>query len=376
MYYREADLAVALTGDWDKAREAVGVKAVARWAETGLGNDGLAKRLDFLARQSEMQPDAALTATLTHLDPQAPLHWRGRVLSQMDFVAKGEPIAFADAKLASSILGSAFWEWITDHSAAPWLGAIVKCCQERAAILGWSEIGAATPLQWWWLLAQPAALQNAAAKIRAAYVSSKDVRITSLFSKKELTVAEALLLGTAPLEQLLTVESAWEELVSLIMPTLSDLESRARQRPAMRKNLEAVEQELADILGLLRKQREELRPRQAHLPEPLGLLETTESVRLALHQAFTAHDLAIAAIREVRELVARGHVRRAVAEAVEVRQKTAVFSDLSLDFVAEAEVQYRQRRQRLVAVGVILAVGMIVTLIIIKFFIHLPPSSP
>ena len=367
-YYREADLASALIKNWENACQSVGNKVLARWAEAGLGNDDLAKQFDFLAQQAESQPDAALTATLARLDPNAPLYWRGRILSQMDFLAKGEPQSFADPDLARSILATGFSEWISDNSAAKWTRDIVNRCRERATTLGLTDINLATPLQWWWLLADEESLRLAAEKIRKLYVSATDARLASLFSKAELTVIEALALGTAPQDRLLMVGQAWDELVRLLIPTLDDLANKARQRPCSRLELQAVEQEIAEVLEMLRKQREQFRPRQAFLAEPPELLKATQSVRLELLHAFKDHDQAQARIKQLKNLINRGHIKTALVQAASDGPVIDNFSDLNLEFIESARVQYRLRRRRLLMAVIILAAGFILTLIVKLFF--------
>jgi hypothetical protein len=87
-----------------------------------------------------------------------------------------------------------------------------------------------------------------------------------------------------------------------------------------------------------------------------------------LHQALQAHDRAQMEIRRLRNLINRGHNKRAVALAATVRPLIAEFSDLNLDFVQQAEFQYHKQRRRILILGGIWAGSFILTFLIVKFF--------
>jgi uncharacterized membrane protein affecting hemolysin expression len=58
-------------------------------------------------------------------------------------------------------------------------------------------------------------------------------------------------------------------------------------------------------------------------------------------------------------------MRQAVVESVNIRRKVAGFSDLNLDFVAEAVKRQERRQRRLITLGLVLAGGIILAATII-----------
>lgn len=168
-------------------------------------------------------------------------------------------------------------------------------------------------------------------------------------------------------------ESVWTSLSQSFLAKLPDFERRIQQRPCKRSDLETVGEEFNRGFTLLRRRREEMRSRNAFLPDPPNMGGAVHRVRAALRMAYGEHKKAAAVVRQIQELVERGHIRRA-AEAAKRRGVIVEFSDLNLDFVAEAEVQYRRQVRRLIIMGFTLAAGMVLVAIIIK--LRTTPSPP
>jgi len=376
MYFAAAELAVALGCNWNKARGEVQANRLDEWADAGLTDHDLAARLRRCTGEAARHPDQALAGVVAFMNPDGRLWWCGRAVTRDDFMPRKAPGDFQNVEIAKMVLNSGLSDWLADVPTYRWLAELREQCRRRATILGLTEFAAATPSHWWWLLAGSDALQHAAAKLKTRYVSAKDSELTLLICKDALTEDEALTLAAAPEEKLLTVEAAWRELVALSIPTLSDFEKAASERPCSRMHLEEVERELEGFLELLRKQREQLRPRQADLPDPPELTKATGGVRTVLSQSFAAHDRAQAEVRQLRQIVARGHIQQAVTDVSTVQRTIAGFSDLSLDFVRAAEVQYKRHRRRLFAVGIILGVGILLAATLIELLRRANVLSP
>lgn len=376
MYYVATELASVMRSDWEEARRSIQVEQLDEWADVGLGDPALASRLKRVVGEVAARPDKALTGALAMLNPDGLLHWRGCVVKQGDLTAVGVPGSFHDAEMASQLLAGSFPDWLSDLPAYGWVGELREQCRRRAVLLGLKDLSTASSTQWWWALAGANALGQAVLRIKAEYVTAKDERLRQLFAKEELTDEEAVTLATAPKEELLMVEGAWRELVAHSVEVLSEMEKRANLRPCSRDYLDRLILESEEFLGLVRKQKEQLRARQADLPEPPELLKATSDMRVALHQAIVAHNRARDAVLEVREFVVGGHLQRARSRMTEVECAVALFSDLSLGFVAEAEVQYSFRSRRLKCAAIVLAAVMILVAIVIKLAIQANTSPP
>jgi len=142
---------------------------------------------------------------------------------------------------------------------------------------------------------------------------------------------------------------------TLLIPILRDFEKRARERPCTRGGLEALEGEFEEALGKARAQGGDGPP-----ADTLETLTAADAVRVALRRGIVANERARSEILRIRQLIARGHVRAAVIESVKIRNVVAEFSDLSLDFVAEAQTENERRQQRLITLAVVLAAGILV----------------
>lgn len=160
----------------------------------------------------------------------------------------------------------------------------------------------------------------------------------------------------------------------LLIPALRGFEKRARERPCTRRGLEFLEGEFEEAL---RKARIQAVDGAASAGVPGGTLEmikAVDAVRVALRQGIVAHERALSEVLRVQDLVARGHMREAVIESVRVRNLIADFSDLSLDFVADARAKSQQRHQRLITLAVVLAAGILVVAIVVEMLRRVTPD--
>ena len=171
-------------------------------------------------------------------------------------------------------------------------------------------------------------------------------------------------------------ESVWASLSRSFMAGLPDLERRIGQRPCKRSDLENAEKEFDRSVTLLRSRQEELRVRNGFLPDPPDLAGAIHRVRATLRRTYAEHKRASSAVRHLRELIERGHVRRAEVDANEVGPKVASFSDLDLGFVAEAKREFGRTRRRLLIIGAVLTVAIFLAALIFKLFIRPNPAMP
>lgn len=167
--------------------------------------------------------------------------------------------------------------------------------------------------------------------------------------------------------------TVWANLSQSFMGRLPEFERRARQRPCERSALEMVEQEFDQDLALLRSKREQLRTRKAFLPDPPEFSEAIHRVRASLRQAYADHKNASSIVRRLRELVERGHVRRALVEAVTVGAKASEFTDLDFSFIADAERRMSRTRRCWLAIAAIFVIGTAIMIIISKLFSRFTP---
>lgn len=365
-YFDAAKLAAALAGRWEAARELETSGAIARWIEHGLADSKLALHLKGLKGNHDLDSDARLLITLACLDPSGPLRWRGKALSQMNFVASGAPRKFEGADLANSILGRGVGQWLGGHAAAGWLERVEGQCRQRAQILALKGLRDLDPEKWWWLLAEPEALYSAAKKVRGQYVGSRNADLSTLFTKHALTALEALRLAAAPPEDLISAGDMWKELVHQVIEALAKWEERARRRPITQKELQAIEHEVEETLTTLHKRREELRLRDPDLNLPPAFLEAREAVRAALHESTEAHAQAVAAVERIRNLAQRGHLRLAKEEAAKINGALAQYEDLNLLFLEDEAQKCARELRRLRMLATSLAALMILVAILLK----------
>lgn len=376
IFFDPVSLAAKLLTAWDESLHAFQTRPLVQWAEDGLQDSLLSKRLLSFDFAATADPEIVFSASLAALNPCAQLHWRGSKLLPTDLAASGLPAEFEKHELARKIIGSQLPEWTHDIPACRWLSEIQVQCRLRAKAMGITELRTATPLQWWWLLAVPTALQATVTKIKGQFFGVRDERLGELFTKKELTDLEIIEFANASKDKFITADDFWLELGVTVIAKLTELENYARHRPRSREELEIAEREFHQHLDMLRDWRERLRHHQVNLPDPIGLPEVTERTRMALRQSFAAHDKAQASVQHLRQLIERGHIRRAAIEATAANLKVSEFSDLDLGFVAEAEHKLRHTRRRLIAIGIVLTAGILLVVIIIKLFARPNHSSP
>jgi len=376
LFFDPASLAVEILIAWDEALDAVQRRPLAQWADDGLQDTLLAKRLRSFTSATTADPEIILSASLVTLNPSAQLHWRGSILSPTDLSTSGLPMAFEKHELARKILCSQLPEWTHDVPACRWLSKIQTQCRLRAKAMGIAELLTVAPLQWWWLLAVPSALQATLTQIRGQYFGGRDERLGELFTKKELTELEIVEFASASKDRFITADDFWLELGETVMAKMTELEGSARHRPCSREELEIAEREFQQHLDMLREWRERLRRHQLNLLDPIGLAEAVERARMALRESRVAHNKARSSIQHLRQLIARGHVRYAVRNAASVRLKISEFSDLDLEFVRQAEHKLIHTRRKLISFGIVLTICIILMAIIIKLFARTNPSTP
>jgi len=129
--------------------------------------------------------------------------------------------------------------------------------------------------------------------------------------------------------------------------------------------LQSLEREFEERLRAMRERNEGPFPPEGLRPDTAEVLRATDAVRAALREGFVEHGRAQSEILRVQQLTARGHMRQAVVESVNIRRKVAGFSDLNLDFVAEAVKRQERRQRRLITLGLVLAGGIILAATII-----------
>ena len=152
----------------------------------------------------------------------------------------------------------------------------------------------------------------------------------------------------------------------LLIPALRDFEKRARDRPCTRRGLESLEGEFEEVLRRARMQDIGVLSGDGAPGGTLETLQAADAVRVALRRGVVAHDRARSEILRIRQLIARGYMREAVIESVKIRNLVADFSDLSLDFVAEAQAKNQRRHQTLIMIAVLLAAGILVGVTVVE----------
>jgi hypothetical protein len=160
---------------------------------------------------------------------------------------------------------------------------------------------------------------------------------------------------------------------ALLIPALRDFEKRAQERPCTRRGLESLEGEFEEALRMARIQGVAGGAGAAAPGDTLETLKAVDAVRVALRRGVVAHDRVRSEILRVQDLVARGHMREAVIESVKIRNLVADFSDLSLDFVAEAQAKNQRRHQRLITLAVLFAAGVLVVAIVVEMLRRVTP---
>src|SRR5947209_5397926 len=129
-----------------------------------------------------------------------------------------------------------------------------------------------------------------------------------------------------------------------MISTFRGFEARAQQRPCTREDLEQLER---DFEAWLTKRREA----DVSLEDVRDIVEATDAVRLTLRRSLREHDKAQAELLRIRQLIQRGHVREAVIICNDLRSAVAGFSDVNLDFVAEAQARHELRHRLLLIFG-------------------------
>ena len=159
----------------------------------------------------------------------------------------------------------------------------------------------------------------------------------------------------------------WVFLCNDFMAQMAELNRRIQQRPCTRGDLKNIGVEFDNCLALLQKKREKLRSRNSFLSDPPNFGSVVHCFRATLRKVCIEHEKAVAHIVRLRNLTNRGHIKMAVSQAPLVRTTIKDFSDLNLDFVEQAEVQYRIQRRRLLTLGGVGAAVFFLVYLIVKY---------
>lgn len=149
---------------------------------------------------------------------------------------------------------------------------------------------------------------------------------------------------------------------------LEEIERRLKMRPCTLVGLENLERDFEQQLKVFRGSASERCVSERLTSDLVGDLRRIDGIRLALRQRIADHRNAQIAISRLKRLIARGYVREAVVESLKLRSNISGFSDLSLNFVADAQTRHELRQRQLLIFCGVLTGGIILAAAIIEYF--------